>query len=368
MLSSLFFALRRTWAIPLRTILALVTCSLAWFVVLSAQFEARELERRATRAGELAGEAGYRLEMQRIRQREGVFLAAIIPAELLALTYRVAHGRIVQLKNPQKLSLPDRTKSALMTMIFYDPPSDRASRAHDGEFPVCSLIQAPQRWDSSKFVVLVKSNWRCKVVPLPESLDLLRFDRTQPALALPMSAMNETVGQVEREAVEVIWFGQSNSHAMEPILTWSRGEKGSSISLSRIGRELARDSYSLSDATKRWVIAAAVLLACGVSLYVHGTYGKMRRELGLRLCVGIPISTTFSWLAFDIGTQVLNLAGISFLIAFALRLSASKFSLSSVLGLFFLFTGLLLAVIAVFSLIVVVIAAKGKFLSKMLAE
>lgn len=362
------FAIRRTWALPVRTTLALLTCVLAWFVVIGAQLEARHLERQSARAGELGGETGYRLEMQRVHEREGVLRSTALPEELVALAYRAATLRIVQLKNEQVLSLDDRTKSAGMNMLFYAPALDPARSPREDGFPVCSLIQAPQDWEGFGFLVFTRSNWRCKLVPLPAALDFLRFDRAQPALALPLSAMNETVGRLEGKAIEIIWFGQSDRRAIQPIQDWSRHDTVSPIALTRLGQELAGHTSSLSQATRRWVIVAATLLACGMGLYIQGTYGKMRRELGLRLCIGMPVRAILLWLGVDIGIQILHLAAISFVIAFIVQFPASYSIAGPAFALFTLVVGLVLVVIAVLCTIVVRLAGRSRFLVRMIAE
>jgi hypothetical protein len=357
------FALRRAWAQPLRTAVAIVTCSFAWFSIQGALFETQELARQAERSQLLGGETGYQLEMQRAQQSSGVLVPVTIPAELLNIVHDLSSVQIRQLKGLQTLLRDDRARTVKMTVLFYDDALTHAGPVERRRFPVCSFVQIPEELKGSSFLVFSNSNWRCDLIPLPDSLEFLRYNRTMPALALPISTMKETVGLVEGRRTDAVWFGTSSRDATELIRSWASDYSSSPISLKEIGRALSQERSSLSQATLGWVIGSLVILVFGVGIYVQGTHREMKRELALRLCVGTSIEVLCLWFALDVGIQVLNMIGIAFVIAFILQYPTSFLSVDAILNLLAgTATGLLLFV-GLISLLIVPLAARGRNLA-----
>jgi hypothetical protein len=362
--SLLAFALRRAWARPLRTAVAIAACTLAWFSLLGALFETQALARQAEHARLLGGKPGYQLEMQSAYQSNGVLVAATIPPELLDIVRERSAVHVRQLDGLQPVLREDRAQAIKMTMLFYDDALAAASPGERTTFPACSVLQAPEELARSSFLTFVKSTWRCDLRPLPAALDFLRYNRSQPALALPMSAMNETVGMSAGRRTQTVWFGAAGGDAAERIGAWAGAHPASPLALTGIGQALSEESMSLSQVTMGWVIGSLIMLACGVGLYVQGTHREMKRELSLRLCVGTPLGATTAWFALDVGMQVFNAIGIAFVMALILRAPIGVSSFGAIVQLFGAAVAGLIALIVLMSMVVVARAGGGRYLAR----
>jgi len=307
------YALRRMRAVPGRTLVALLAFCLAWAVILEIQSEVRALRQRAQVAGQLAGQAGYRIEMQRVQHRQAVLPPVAIPAPLAALASRSAHVHVVQLQQSYPVVRSDRDGAMPVNLLFYRIGAIATQPGVRG-FPPCSLVRAPRGWENAGFLVFAQSNWRCRLVPLPAGMAVLEFDRTQAALVLPSWAMHETIGRSLDATAEIIWLGQSDRGAMDAVLNW-RASPDAPVSISRIGQQLADDNLALSITTRKWLLVASMALVCALALYIQGSWRALTQELCLRLCLGIPRRAILGWLFIDIASQSLCLVWTSFALA-----------------------------------------------------
>ncbi len=300
------YALRRTWAVPARSIFALIACALAWAAIFHADLEINNLEWATAHAGWLGGAQGYQVSIKKVYKEEAMRRATALPRVFVERAQQTAQASVIQLTRSISALSPDRLSATPAKLLFYDAALGAQTTPHSS-FPPCSISQSSPQWQQQNGLMPLANGWRCYLSPLPAPLRILRGNYDMDSIAFPLAAAKEIAGRDALDEVEIMWLAIDNRQKFDSLLRWATGTLKLELDVAPLGTTLGAQTAKLSGITQIWLGAAGVLLLIGIGLYVHGLYAAMRREAGLRIALGTPFLHMARWLTTDVLTQALTL-------------------------------------------------------------
>ncbi|WP_436553922.1 hypothetical protein [Janthinobacterium sp. LB3P118] len=264
--------------------------------------ELNAVEQLLSRAGRLDGFPSYHVTVSKITQSSKAH-SRLLPAALIDLIQVTTPVFVLQTRN--SVTVADTKNSHVSSADMLFASSKTIELISSSSFPRCALIQPGKRTANTSAMLVVATNWRCELVPLPAALASLEEGRTTNAIVFPLSALREIGGRRGRENIVAIWFGLVNKPSSELISLLEGNNKRLNLDVAPMGGGVIGASFNLSNATRVWISVASMLLIVGLGLYIHGIFVPMRCEAALRLCIGQSRATVFSWIQIDVVSQLI---------------------------------------------------------------
>lgn len=367
MITSIRAALRRAWSIPLRGTLAIVLVAGAWFTLFAALTEVDSLRSAAKRATELDGVSVYRVSVKLSKKAETQLRSNNLPRRLLEQFHQQGKLKAILLARKQFVVSPDRSRVRAVSLILVDASLARQFAGAASFFPACASALPEKDWREPGQATLLQNRWRCSARDLPTEFKKMEADAFNSFLYLPMYAAAEVYGSQSLDEVQTAWLNINEADGLA-LLDFARLNYKVILELQPLGRLLEQQTMSLHSVSQSWLGAAMLLLLFGIGLYLHGVYAALRKEAGLRICLGHSWSQLTRWLIIDLLSQAMVLTLASGLLgAVAHQLLLGNFArLTLTLSLAVVLIGLL-----IFSLIALCLTlhwSRGKRVLLLLKE
>ncbi len=178
------------------------------------------------------------------------------------------------------------------------------------------------------------SGWKCHLSDFPPTFQILQKLPEADGISFPLQAVADLAGLQALEKVEIIWLATKNPEEIRHLLSVAVNEYHLDLEVKPLSLALATQTELLAHGTKLFLLGAAALLLISLILYVQGVHAAMRREIGLRACLGAPFYSIAIWLSSDVLTQVIFLETLSFALTLLPQMYFIGLNLSTLFTLF----------------------------------
>lgn len=306
------FALRRAWTQPIRSLFALFACGLAWMSLFFSLAEIRQLELHASLASSLEGLPAYQMSIKKTHQEQADLHVTVFPQAFIESTRQLAATLALQLTQTITVISADRQDSMVSKILLYE---DRLPARSLSPFPPCAFVRPIPEWQQKNVLIPLASGWKCYLSEFPVAIQILQKLPDADGISFPLQAAVDVVGRDALERVEIIWLTTKHPDDLPHLLALAMKTYHLDVEMHPLSRTLAAQTNFLTQGTKFFLIGSVLLLLISLLLYVQGVYALIRREIGLRACLGAPFSQVAVWLSCDVLTQAMLLAVLSFAVA-----------------------------------------------------
>lgn len=286
----------------MRSVFALLVCCSAWLTLFGTVSEIKKIEADALESGWFGNVQGYQISAKKVYQEDGVFHSSVLPRGFVEDAKFASKSFAVQLLHSVYVVNADRLSSESNRVMLYDDVLGE-TQTRRGDFPNCSLSNPSSDRRQQGMLVPLATGWRCRLVSMPSALKPLKNSYDADSIAFPLTSSTEIAGPRALDDVEIMWLGLQKASDLARLIRIAQDEYHLNLDIKVLGEDASAQTYKLSGATRLWLLGASLALLIGMGLYVHGVYPAIRRELGLRMCMGARFGQLLGWLFADVMAQ-----------------------------------------------------------------